>query len=236
MQQTGFLILNGGDAFSPKNKSADHTWLQLIRGHTRPRLVVLPTAMITKEQKTADEVMRYFNYLGTFAQYTMIVDQLSANTRTEYEIIDKVEAVVLTDGSPIDLVERLSSTHAEEALRRAITERRGAVMATGASAMAMGRAYWFANEWEPGLALAPHLAILAHHNLVRMRLTPERLLADLPDGLTLIGIDQTTTLICHPGGSYQVEGTGTVTVYRDAEHLDEYRAGRRFTLETTSPE
>jgi len=232
MQQTGYLILNGGDAFSPKNKSADHIWLQLIRGHTRPRLVVLPTAMITNEQKTADEVMRYFNYLGTFAEYKVITTPLLANTRTEYEVLDKVEAIVLTDGSPIDLVERLTDTHTLEALHRTIEERRGAVMAAGASAMAMGSAYWFANEWEPGLALAPHLAILAHHNLVRMRLTPDRLLSNLPEGLTLLGIDQTTTLISHPDGTYQVEGTGTVTVYWDVDQLDEYRAGQRFTLET----
>ena len=111
MQQTGYLILNGGDAFNPKNKTADHTWLQIIRGNARPRLVVLPTAMTTKEQKAADEVMRYFNYMGTFAQYSMVIDTLSANTRTEYEMLDQVEAIVLTDGSPIDLVER-SARHA----------------------------------------------------------------------------------------------------------------------------
>ncbi len=236
MQQTGYLILNGGDAFSPKNKTADHTWLQLIRGNTRPRLVVLPTAMITNAQKAADETMRYFNYMGTFAQYAMITDQSSANARAEYEILDAVEAIVLTDGSPIDLVERLHGTHTEEALHRAIEERKGTVMATGASAMALGSVYWFANKWERGLALAPHLAILAHHNLVRMRLTPDRLLSDLPDGLTLIGIDQTTTLICHPDRSYQVEGTGAVTVYRSVDQLDEYRGGQRFTLDTSGAE
>ena len=97
--------------------------------------------------------------------------------------------------------------------------------------MALGGAYWFADEWEPGLALAPHLAILPHHNLVRMRLTPDRLLADLPDGVTLIGIDETTTVICHPDGTYQVEGTGEVMVYRSIEQLDEYPSEQRFTLD-----
>jgi cyanophycinase-like exopeptidase len=227
--QKGYLIFNGGEAFSPKSKMADHNWLQLIRGKSRPRVVVVPVAANEKQQKIADEVMRYFNYMGTFAQYSMIVDQRTANTETEYQVLDKVEAIVLTDGSPFDMVERLRGTHTEAALHRAL-ERKAAVMATGASAMALGAVYWLANTWEPGLGLAPHLAILPHHNLARMRLSPARLLADLPDGVTVIGVDQATALIGHPNGTYQVEGSGAVTVYRSVEQLDEYRAGSTFTL------
>jgi cyanophycinase-like exopeptidase len=227
--QKGYLIFNGGDAFSPKSKMADHNWLQLIRGKTRPRVVVVPVAATEKEQKTADEVMRYFNYMGTFAQYTMILDQRTANTESDYMVLDKVEAIVLTDGSPFDMVERLRGTHTEAALHRAL-ERKAAVMATGASAMALGAVYWLANEWETGLGIAPHLAILPHHNLARMRLSPERLLAALPEGVTLMGVDQATALICHPDGKYQVEGSGQVCVYRSVEQQDDYSAGSYFTL------
>jgi cyanophycinase-like exopeptidase len=233
--QKGYLIFNGGEAFSPKSKMSDHNWLQLIRGRSRPRLVVVPVAATEKEQKNADQVMRYFNHMGTFAQYSMIVDQRTANTETEYQILDKVEAIVLTDGSPFDMIERLRGTHTEAALRRAL-ERKAAVMATGASAMALGAVYWLANEWEAGLGLAPHLAILPHHNLARMRLSPERLLANLPEGVTLIGVDQAAALICHPDGIYQVEGSGGVTVYRSVERQDEHGAGDIFTLEPPDSE
>ncbi len=227
--QKGYLIFNGGEAFSPKSKMADHNWLELIRGKARPRVVVVPVAATEKEQKTADEVMRYFNYMGTFAQYTMILDQRTANTETEYMVLDKVEAIVLTDGSPFDMVERLHGTHTEAALHRAL-ERKAAVMATGASAMALGAVYWLANEWEKGLGIAPHLAILPHHNLARMRLSPERLLEHLPEGITLMGVDQATALICHPDGKYQVEGSGQVCVYCSVERQDDYNAGSFFTL------
>lgn len=227
--QKGYLIFNGGEAFSPKSKMADHNWLELIRGKSRPRVVVVPVAATEKEQKTADEVMRYFNFMGTFAQYTMILDQRTANTETEYMVLDKVEAIVLTDGSPFDMVGRLRGTHTEAALHRAL-ERKAAVMATGASAMALGAVYWLANEWEKGLGIAPHLAILPHHNLARMRLSPERLLEHLPEGITLMGVDQATTLICHPDGKYQVEGSGQVCVYRSVERQDDYNAGSFFTL------
>jgi cyanophycinase-like exopeptidase len=225
----GYLIFNGGEAFSPKSKMADHNWLQLIRGKTRPRVVVVPAAATEKERKTADEVMRYFNYMGTFAQYAMIVDQRTANTETEYMVLDKVEAIVLTDGSPYDMVERLRGTYTEAALRRAL-ERKAAVMATGASAMALGAVYWLANTWETGLGIAPHLAILPHHNVARMRLSPERLLARLPEGVTLVGVDQATALISHPDGQYQVEGSGQVCVYRSVEQQNSYPAGSYFTL------
>lgn len=231
----GYLILNGGEAFSPRTKTVDHTWLRLVQGQSRPRVVVVPVAAVAKAEKTAIDTVRYFKNLYTFPEYVKITDQLSANTRTECEILDKVEAIVLTDGSPIDMVERLTGTRAEAALRRAL-ERKAAVMATGASAMALGAAYWFANEWEKGLGLVPHMAILPHHNLIRMRLPPEKLLSALPEGLTLTGIDEATTLICHPDGTYQAIGEGTVTVYRSVEQLEEYQNGMTFMLGTPGAE
>ena len=224
----GYLVLNGGAAFSPRTRESDHVWLKLMRrGGNRLRLVVVPVAAMTKAQKTADTTMRYFKHLGTFAETKLIIDRLTANTRAEYEMLDKVDVIVLTDGSPIDMVERLRGTQTEAALRRAIM-RRAAVMGTGASAMALGAVYWFAHAWEQGLGLAPHLAILPHHNLVRMRLPPERLLPGLPEGVTLLGVDEATTLIVHPDGTYQVTGEGTVTVYREIEHLDSYQDGDTF--------
>lgn len=227
--QKGYLVLNGGQAFVSESKEADRAWLKLLRGTHSPRVVVVPVAAMEKQQRIADEVTRYFSHLNTYAQRAMIIDQRTANTETEYAVLDKVEAIVLTDGSPVDMIERLRGTHTEAALHRALM-RKAAVMGTGASAMALGGVLWFAHEWMPGLALAPHLAILAHHNLFRMRLSPERLLAGLPEGVTLIGIDQTATLICHPDDTYQVVGQGGVCVYRSAAQLDDYPAGSTFAL------
>jgi cyanophycinase-like exopeptidase len=225
----GYLVVNGGEAFTPRTRQSDHTWLQLIRTRSRPRLLVVPTATVEKTRSIADQVIRYFNHLGTFAEYTMIVDPQSANTLTECDMLDKVDAIVLTDGSPIDLVERLRDTHTAAALQRAL-ERKAVVMATGASAMGIGGVFWFGHEWEPGLGIAPQLAFMPHHNLIRMRLSPEKLLAELPDEITLIGIDDSTTLIRHPDGSYQVEGEGEVTVYHSVEHQTAYATGARFDL------
>lgn len=227
--QKGYLVLNGGQAFVPESKETDRAWLKLLRGRHNPRVVVVPVAAMEKHQRVADEVTRYFSRLNTYAQHVSITNWHTANTETEYTVLDKVEAIVFTDGSPVDMIERLRGTHTEAALHRALM-RKAAVMGTGASAMALGGVLWFAHDWMPGLALAPHLAFLAHHNLFRMRLSPERLLAGLPEGVTLIGIDQTATLICHPDDTYQVVGQGGVCVYRSAAQLDEYPAGSTFAL------
>jgi len=230
MEAKGLLVFNGGDAFTTDTRDADRIWLRHLRTKQhKPRVIVLPVAAVEKAQKVAYEATRYFKQMGTYSDYKLITSKLLANTRTEYEILDNVDAVVLTDGSAIDMIERLRGTHAEQALHRVLL-RKAVIMGTGASAMAMGSVFWFGHEWLPGLALAPQLAILTHHNLFRMRFTPERLLADLPDGVTLIGIDQATTLIYHPDGTCEVVGRGNVTVYRSTDQLDDYASGTRFTL------
>ena len=103
-------------------------------------------------------------------------------------------------------------------------------MASGAGAMALGAVYWMGGLWEPGLGIAPQLAILPHHNLVQMRLSPEKLLADLPEGVTIIGIDDLTYLTWTPDNTYEVSGKGEVMVYRSAEQQDTYRDGATFAL------
>lgn len=228
-----YLIFSGGDAFSPNSREMDYAWLQVIkRHHRRPRLVVVPVAEVQNPGKIARVAASYYKDLGTFAEFTMITNQLTANTLMQYDILDKVEAICFTDGSPFDMVEQLQGTHTEEALRRTLEERKAAVMGTGASAMALSAFYWFDNGWEKGLGIAPHLAILPHHEYVQMRFSPERLMADLPEGITLLGIDEATAVICHPEGHYEVVGRDTVTVYRSVEQQDEYASGATFTLTT----
>jgi cyanophycinase-like exopeptidase len=228
----GYLILNGGEAFSPKTKDTDIAWLQLIRrGSQRPRVIVIPAAATQKADKTAEQVVSYFKHLGTYPEYTRIISQETANGHIETEILDKVEALVLFDGSPADLVERLADTKTDAALRRAL-DRKAAVMAVGASAMALGGVYWMGDIWERGLGLAPHLAILPRHEVAQMRLTPARLMETLPAGITIIGIDTLTTLTWHPDDTYSVAGRGEVMVYRSVEKQDVYRAGKQFKLKS----
>lgn len=230
----GYLVFNGGEAFSRQTRPSDRTWLNLLRREQRqnPRLAVLPTATIEKPQKAAHLATEYLNTLSAFAEYKLITNRQEATTAQNYEQLDKVEGIVLTDGSAFDLIERLAGTPTLAAIERAINERRAAVVGIGASAMALGAVYWFGSTWEPGFALAPHLAIMVQHNLVRMRLSPERLLADLPEGVTLIGIDQTAALIAFPDGTFQALGQGKITIYQSKEQQISYEAGQTFMLES----
>ncbi len=228
----GYLIFNGGGAFESSMFEADRAWLSYVRGNRRPRVIVVPVAAMEKHQKIAHETARYFKRLTTQADYKLITNQTLANTETEYEILNKVEVIVLSDGSPLDMIERVQHTHTAKALHAAL-DRKAAVYGTGASAMVLGAYFWFAHEWLPGLGLAPQLAVLPHHNLIAGRLPPDRLLATLPDGITLIGVDQHTNLIARPGDTFEVTGSGRATVYRSVEQQDEYRQGETFALATT---
>lgn len=226
----GTLILHGGDAFTPQNKQLHYDWLRLIRGEHRPRVSVVPVAALKKPILTAQETSRYFHGVATFPDYAEITDQLSANTAANYSALDKTDAIVLTDGSPAYMIDQLRGTHTETVLHN-ILQRKAALFGVGASAMALGGIYWLDNTWEPGLAVAPHLAILPRYDIVRMRLSPERLLADLPDGVTLVGIEENTALVCHPEGYYSVLGGGTVTIVRGPDDEREHHSGHRFALD-----
>ena len=229
----GTLILHGGDAFTPDNKQLHYDWLRLIRGEHRPRVSVVPVAALKKPVLTAQEVTRFFHGVATFPEFTEIVDQLSAKTAANYSALDKTDAIVLTDGSPAYMVDHLRGTHTETVLQN-VLQRKAALFAVGASAMALGGVYWLDNTWEPALAVVPHLAILPRYDTVRMRLAPERLLAGLPGGLTLLGIEENTALVCHPEGFYSVLGQGTVTIVRGPDDEREHRSGHRFALDAPS--
>ncbi len=229
----GYLVFNGDADFTPDMRGATRVWLRYVRPPQQskrlPRVIVVPVAAMDKHQKVAYQVHQHFGRLNTKTDYRLINSQLLANTATEYEVLNKVEAVVLTDGSVYDMIERVQGTHTEKAFHE-ILNRRAALVAAGASAMALGVVYWFSGEWLPGLSVAPHLAIMPHHNVVRGRFTPERLLRDLPEGVTLIGVDQATYLICHPDDSYEVAGAGEVTVYHSATNQQTYHRNARFRL------
>ncbi len=230
MTRKGYLILNGGEAFKPEMRAADRAWVDLVRGTHRPRAMVLPVAALEKHQKLAYEVTRYLRGLDTSADYKLVTNKSEADARDTYETLDKVEIIVLPDGSPIRVVTELRGTHTEKTLRQALL-RKAAIYATAASAMALCERYWFAHKWPHGLNLLPGVALLPHYNLVAGRLPPAQLLAKLPDGVTLLGLDQHTNLIWRPDDVFEVRGQGKVTVYRSAVIQERHEDGETFTLE-----
>ncbi len=228
----GYVIFNGGEAFDSAMYEADRAWIKYVRhSNRRPRVIVVPVAAMDKHQKIAYETCKYFSRMGAQTDYKLITTPLLANTRIEYEVLHEAEIVVLSDGSPIDMIERLKGTHAEKALTQ-MTQRKAALYGTGASAMALGSVYWFAHEWLPGMGIVPQIAVLPHYNLIAGRLSTEKLLADLPDGVTLVGLDQRTNLVAHPDNTFEVLGQGSATVYRSVKKLDTYEHGQTFRLDT----
>ncbi len=231
MTRKGYVILNGGEAFRAEMRAADRVWVEMVRGKHRPRALVLPIAAMEKHQKLAYEVTRYVRGLGVHADYKLVTNRSEADARDTYQTLDKVEIIILTDGSPSRVVDELRGTHTEKVLRQALL-RKAAVYAAAASAMALCERYWFARAWSVGLGLLPGVALLPHHNVVAGRLSPSRLLAELPEGVTLLGLDQRTNLIWRPDDVFEVRGQGQATFYRSAEAQERYGDGETFTLPT----
>ena len=52
----------------------------------------------------------------------------------------------------------------------------------------------------------------------------------IPDGFTLIGIDERTTLAQNANGNWEVCGLGSITLYKHGREIAHYAAGNTFAL------
>ena len=77
--------------------------------------------------------------------------------------------------------------------------------------------------WVPRSLCVPHF---------NRRLLPPRWFERglLPDGFTLIGIDEQTALISHGDRRWDVRGRGSVTIARSGTQSTVYRAGEQLVL------
>jgi len=61
----GYLVLNGGEAFTTPARPLDSAWLGLIRRAHAPTAWSSSGGGMSGTRREADRVMRYFNNLGT---------------------------------------------------------------------------------------------------------------------------------------------------------------------------
>jgi hypothetical protein len=78
--------------------------------------------------------------------------------------------------------------------------------------MVLGGQMWSPGKgWHEGLGLLPGFAIIPHHTRLANVWNAERMRSSLPEGVTLIGIDEATALL---GPPWEVIGTGKIAVYK----------------------
>jgi cyanophycinase len=192
------------------------------------RVAILPTAAAGQNPgKAARNGVRYFSGLDAYAQAVMVVDADTANNPAMAGPLGDYNLIYLTGGSPLHLLESLQGSAVMAAIQD-VLERGGMLVGSSAGAMAMGARCWaFGDGWLEGWGLAPGVAVIPHHASMAARWGADKMRHDLPDEVTLLGIDEATAAYGDGEGTWQVVGPGQVAVYTASE-VNAYGGGESF--------
>lgn len=207
---SGLILLMGGNEFRPECEPMDRSVLARIG--TNPRVVILPTAAAHENPGLAAENgLRHFIRLGARAEAAMVVNSATARDEKWLALIRNADMIYLAGGDPVYLLETLRNSAAWEAAQEVWKSGR-TLAGSSAGAMVLGGQTWAPGKgWHEGLGLLPGFAILPHHTRLANVWNAERMRSSLPEGVTLIGIDEATALL---GPPWEVNGTGKVAVYK----------------------
>jgi cyanophycinase len=207
----------------------------LIAGRP-PRYVQLATAAAPE----GEESLARWHRLGREQAERLGVEQVVLDVRTR-EDADRSDIaaqvagaglIYLSGGNPAFLAETLRGTAVWQAIVEA--HEAGAALA-GCSAGAMALSDWAPRMRElrsddpTGLGLVPHVRVIPHFDRM-LAWVPDMLrnaLLKLPEGSTLLGIDEETALVGGPH-EWEVQGRQSVWVLGEGTRV-EHRAGDRLT-------
>jgi len=191
----------------------------LLEGRA-PKYVQIPTAAGEEGQ---DSLERWVE-LGKAQAARLGVEAVPIVARTRDEADDPALAalvegaglVYLSGGNPPYLAATLRGSRLWEAVRAAWE---GGAALAGCSAGAMALTGWapyvreMHREPEPGLGVLPTWRVLPHFDRMREWLPDldQQVLADLPEGHLLLGIDEDTALVSR-NGAWEVHGRQAVHV------------------------
>jgi cyanophycinase-like exopeptidase len=254
-----FLGLIGGEEFADGFEDVHAGLMADVRRTLEVRRVLRAIYLPTCAADDGDEAIDYWcanarerlSVLGASVETPRVVDAASANDAHYAELVANADWIYLGGGYPHVAMRILPYTRVLDALRAAMA--RGALV-TGASGGAMlmcARSWVMTPElveqvgrlWETGvpadldlplpspldcLGWVPRSICWPHFNRVFSMRWLERGL--LPNGFTLIGIDEQTALV-NTGSSWQVRGRGEVTIIRSDLKRVCYSAGDTVILQ-----
>lgn len=216
------LALIGGNEFRRESDAVDLTLLALAGG-PGAAVAILPTAATNENPEVVGENgIRHFTRLGAAPKALLVVDEVSANDPALAAAIAAHALIYITGGDPAYLLETLRGSLVWQAIL-AVHARGGLVAGSSAGAMLLGACLWRFDGWTTGLSVAPALAVLPHHATLSKRWDIAHMVATLPAGVTLVGLDESTALLLPEG---EVAGAGAVTLY-GAEGPVSYAPGVR---------
>jgi len=221
----GLIALVGGGEFRRNCQPMDRALL--ARLGKRPKVVILPTAAARENPSLAAENgVRYFRQLGAPAEAAMIIDAETAKQPALATPVKNADLIYFTGGDPVYLLETMRDSLAWKTVQKAL-ERDRILAGSSAGAMMLGEQMWAPGDgWREGLGLVPHIAVIPHHASLASRWDATRMRASLPEGVTLVGIDEATALA---GPPWQVLGPGEVAVY-DGDHPSIFKDGQSVPL------
>ena len=147
----------------------------------------------------------------------MVLDKSRADDNAFIQPSKTFGVVYFTGGSPEHLLTTLKDSQLLKSILAALDE--GLVLAgSSAGAMVMGSLMRRPGDgnWGEGLGIVPGTAVLPHHENSNPANTSRELLGQVPEDLTVLGIDARTGCLGRPG-NWRVVGSGKVTVYRGSD-------------------
>ncbi|HYZ90871.1 MAG TPA: Type 1 glutamine amidotransferase-like domain-containing protein [Actinomycetota bacterium] len=200
---TGPIALVGSGEFLPGMDEIDR---YLLAGGP-PRVVFLPTAAAPEGRERLEYWVRlgldHYEKLGVEAEPLLVLDRADAEKPELAERVAGAGLVYLSGGNPAYLTDTLH----DSAVWRAIHDawKSGSALAgcsAGAIALSAVVRERFAPDapLRPALELIDNLAVLPHFDRLR-QFRPELVDArsrNLPEGLTLVGIDEDTAIVGGP--------------------------------------
>ena len=226
----GIIALVGGDEFRPNCIPMDRHILSLVPKE-KPKVVIVPTAAAHENPGlAARNGIQYFDNLGAESTSAMILNREDANNRDALENLHDADIIYLTGGDPWFLLETLRDTGAWEKIVSLYDE--GAMIAvSSAGAMVLSEKIRTrdSSHWIDALNLVKNVAVLPHHEKPQPdRLTPLRKALD--PHVALLGIATATACINTGSNTWEVTGTGTVTLY-SGDNFTVFEAGKHFKLQ-----
>lgn len=223
----GPVALIGGEGFTPDFTPALRK-LHALAGGDEAHIVVLPTAAADDgpgvPEQRAKIALDYFAKIEAQAEAAMVVDGESANAPEMVEKVRRATWIHLSGGQPPVLRDILAGSAVWEAI---LEEHKSGKLLVGSSAGAviLGE-YAFAPRRPfpprledvifdpmPGFNLLPGIAVGPHFNAAPPEFS-DQFLAMMPDGVTLVGVDEKTGLLGQ-AGRWEVIGAGNVTLLHD---------------------
>ena len=221
----------GSGEFLPVMEEVDRF---LLEGRAS-RVVFLPTAAAPEGEERIDYWtqlgLQHFGRMGVEVEPLLVRDRDDAERDDLAERVGGAGLVYLSGGDPAYLTDTLRDTK----VWRAICDEwsSGAALA-GCSAGAIALSAVVRDRFSPdatlrpALAVVPELAILPHFDRLR-RFAPDLARRRVPEGITLVGVDEDTAIVGGPDG-WTVMGRQRAWVLRPDAEPRAFEAGAELVL------